>query len=224
MTVDTTESEATETPLHLQGRDAVIAAAAAEDWRAEAPDYHLSKEVMPKERTTDHAPGSLEAIVEELVKVFEMEVSHKKDPATWVSLVAEHYRGRVNGGPWQNAEEFARIGSYNILIGDNPYYPAGEDFESSHHIFHTAFPGGFFWEVLEVLAGPPTVTFKWRHWGRYTGAYQGHEPTGELIEMTGITIAKVSEDLRILELEHFYDNNKLLGPLAHGCPVRNSAE
>ncbi|WP_306356439.1 MULTISPECIES: ester cyclase [unclassified Nocardia] len=224
MTVDTTESEATETPLHLQGRDAVIAAAAAEDWRAEAPDYHLSKEVMPKERTTDHAPGSLEAIVEELVKVFEMEVSHKKDPATWVSLVAEHYRGRVNGGPWQNAEEFARIGSYNILIGDNPYYPANEDFESSHHIFHTAFPGGFFWEVLEVLAGPPTVTFKWRHWGRYTGAYQGHEPTGELIEMTGITIAKVSEDLRILELEHFYDNNKLLGPLAHGCPVHKSTE
>ncbi|WP_297614649.1 ester cyclase [Nocardia sp.] len=212
------------TPLHLQGREAVIAAAAPEDWREEAPDYHLSHTVMPVERTTDHAPDSLEFIVEELVKVFEMEVSHKKDPATWVSLVAEHYRGRVNGGAWQDSAEFARIGSYNILIGDNPYYPGGETFESSHHIFHTAFPGGFFWEVLEVLAGPPTVTFKWRHWGRYTGEYQGHQPTGELIEMTGITIAKVSEDLRILELEHFYDNNKLLGPLAHGCPVAKTSE
>lgn len=211
-------------PLHLQGRDAVIAAAAPEDWRDGAPDYHLSATVMPLERTTNHAPDSLEFIVEELVKVFEMEVSHKKDPAKWVSLVAEHYRGRVNGGEWQDSEEFARIGSYNILIGENPYYPGGETFESSHDIFHTAFPGGFFWEVLEVLAGPPTVTFKWRHWGKYTGEYKGHQPTGETIEMTGITIAKVSEDLRILELEHFYDNNKLLGPLAHGCPVTKTAE
>ncbi|MFD4429633.1 hypothetical protein [Nocardia sp. NPDC058497] len=39
--------------------------------------------------------------------------------------------------------------------------------------------------------------------------------------MFGVTIARVSEDLRILELEHFYDNNKLLGPLAHGCPVQH---
>ncbi|WP_405489510.1 SnoaL-like polyketide cyclase [Nocardia sp. NBC_00511] len=223
MTDQTTES-ATETPLHLQGREAVIAAAAPEDWRDGAPDYHLSHQVMPVERTTQHAPDSLEHIVEELVKVFEMEVSHKHDPAKWVSLVAEHYRGRVNGGAWQDAEEFARIGSYNILIGENPYYTvASETFESSHHIFHTAFPGGFFWEVLEVLAGPPTVTFKWRHWGRYEGEYKGHQPTGELIEMTGITIAKVSDDLRILELEHFYDNNKLLGPLAHGCPVTSTS-
>ncbi|MFJ9368297.1 SnoaL-like polyketide cyclase [Nocardia sp. NPDC101769] len=217
-------TESVETPLHLQGRDAVIAAAAPEDWREGAPDYHLSKEVIPVERTTQHAPDSLEHIVEELVKVFEMEVSHKKDPATWVSLVAEHYRGRVNGGNWQDAEEFATIGSYNILIGENPFYDAaGETFETSHKIFHTAFPGGFFWEVLEVLSGPPTVTFKWRHWGRYEGEYKGHQPTGELIEMTGVTIAKVSEDLRILELEHFYDNNKLLGPLAHGCPVTHTA-
>jgi hypothetical protein len=202
----------------------VIAAAAPEDWRTSAPDYHLSAVVMPRERTTVHEPGSLEAVVEDLVRVFELEVSHKKDPATWVSVVAEHYRGRVNGGPWQDAEEFARIGSYNILIGDNPFYTAADEtFESSHHLFHTALPGGFFWEVLEVLSGPPTVTFKWRHWGRYEGEYKGHQPTGELLELTGVTIATVSDELRILELEHFYDNNKLLGPLAHGCPVHQQA-
>jgi len=37
------------------------------------------------------------------VQVFEMEVSHKKDPATWVSMVTEHFRTNVNGGPWANA-------------------------------------------------------------------------------------------------------------------------
>ncbi|MEU2257052.1 SnoaL-like polyketide cyclase [Nocardia xishanensis] len=224
MTVDATDSTtADETPLWLQGRDAVVAAAAAEDWRNGAPDYQLTDEIVPRERVTEHAPGSLEAIVEDLVRVFEMEVSHKKDPATWVSLVAEHYRGRVNGGPWQDAEEFARIGSYNILIGDNPYYEAAaETFESSHKIFHTAFPNGFFWEVLEVLSGPPTVSFRWRHWGSYDGPYREHQPTGATIEMFGVTIARVTEDLRILELEHFYDNNQLLSPLAHGCPVSKS--
>ncbi|RMI27656.1 ester cyclase [Nocardia stercoris] len=218
-------AEAIDTPLHLQGRDAVIAAAAPEDWRENAPDYHLSKTVMPGQRTTDHAEGSLEAIVEQLVQVFEMEVSHKKDPAKWLSVVAEHYRGRVNGLAWQDAEEFARIGSYNILIGDNPYYQADDEtFESSHKVFHTAFPNGFYWEVLEVLAGPPTVTFKWRHWGTYEGEYKGHQPTGEVIEFYGMTVARVTEDLRILELEHFYDNNQLLGPLAHGCPVAHDAK
>ncbi|MGN2637922.1 hypothetical protein ACTD5D_17340 [Nocardia takedensis] len=108
MTVDATDSaSAAETPLWLRGRDAVVAAAAPEHWRDGAPDYHLTELTVPRERTTRHAPGSLEAIVEDLVRVFEMEISHKKDPATWVSLVAEHYRGRVNGGPWQDAEELA---------------------------------------------------------------------------------------------------------------------
>lgn len=173
MTDQTTES-ATETPLHLQGREAVIAAAAPEDWRDGAPDYHLSHQVMPVERTTQHAPDSLEHIVEELVKVFEMEVSHKHDPAKWVSLVAEHYRGRVNGGAWQDAEEFARIGSYNILIGENPYYTvASETFESSHHIFHTAFPGGFFWEVLEVLMRPAHRHLQVAALGSLRGRVQG---------------------------------------------------
>ncbi|RJO72220.1 SnoaL-like polyketide cyclase [Nocardia panacis] len=224
MTIDATDSASkAETPLWLRGRDAVVAATPDEHWRGNRPNYHLTDEVVPRERTTEHAAGSLEAIVEDLVRVFEMEVSHKKDPATWVSLVSEHYRGRVNGGKWRNAAEFARIGSYNILIGDNPYYDAAaETFESSHHIFHTAFPGGFFWEVQEVLAGPPAVTCRWRHWGRFEGEYRGHQPTGELIEMFGVTIARVTEDLRILELEHFYDNNQLLGPLAHGCPVAKS--
>ena len=227
MTVDVTNTQAEqnpepEAPLWLQGREAVIAAAAPEEWRGNVPDYELSHEVIPRERSVEHAPGSLEAIVEDLVKVFEMEVSHKADPATWLSVVAEHYRGRVNGGTWQDAEEFARIGSYNILIGDNPYYDAAnETFDSSHHIFHTAFPGGFFWEVQEVLSGPPSVSFRWRHWGKFEGEYKGHQPTGEQIEMFGVTIARVSEDLRILELEHFYDNNQLLGPLAHGCPVQH---
>lgn len=220
----TSEStEAPETPLWLQGRDAVVAAAAPGDWREEAPDYHLSHTVMPGQRTHNFEAGSLEAIVETIVQVFEMEVSHKKDPATWVSMVTDRFRTRVNGGPWANAADIAEQGSYNILIGDSIFYRTGkESFDSSHDIFHGAFPDGFYWEVLEVLSPPPVVTFKWRHWGTFEGEYHGFQPTNERVEMFGVSVAKVSDDLRLLDVEHFYDPNSFLGQLTGGCPVAHT--
>jgi hypothetical protein len=209
----------TETPLWLQGRDAVIAATDPSAWREGVPDYHLSATVMPGERTHQFEAGSLQSIVESLVQAFEMEVSHKADPATWVSMVTEKFRTNVNGGPWVDAATIADTGSYNVLIGDSVFYKQDETFESSHVIFHRSFPGGFFWEVLEVLSPPPVVTFKWRHWGNFTGEYHGFAPTGERIEMFGISVAKVSDDLRLLDVEHYYDPNQFLGKLTGGCPV-----
>ena len=209
-----------ETPLWLEGRSAIIEASDPSEWREGVPDYHLSATVMPGERTHQFAAGSLEAIVESLVQAFEMEVSHKGDPATWVSMVTEKFRTNVNGGPWVDAAGIVETGSYNVLIGDSIFYKSGEEsFESSHAIFHKSFPGGFFWEVLEVLSPPPVVTFKWRHWGRFTGEYHGFQPTGEQIEMFGVSVAKVSEDVKLLEVEHYYDPNQFLGKLTGGCPV-----
>ncbi|MFC3982792.1 ester cyclase [Streptosporangium jomthongense] len=209
-----------ETPLWLQGRSAVVAAADPSEWRDGLPDYDLSHEVMPRQRTHHFEPGSLEAVVEGIVQVFEMEVSHKKDPATWVSMAADRFRTNVNGGPWATAADIAEIGSYNVLIGDSVFYPTGQEtFDSSHRMFHRAFPGGFFWEVLEVLTPPPTVTVKWRHWGVFEGEYHGFQPTGQTIEMYGVSIAKLSDDLRLVEVEHYYDPNDFLGRLTGGCPV-----
>lgn len=203
-------------PLHLRGREAVIAASTDDQWReGEPPDYHFSREVMPGERVTQHAAGSLADIIERLVQVFEMELSHKKDPAQWVSMVSDQLRVSVNGGPPAVAAEVAERGSYNVLIGENVYYSANaESFRSSHDIFHEAFPGGFFWEVLEVYSPPPTVTFKWRHWGTFSGPYKGVPPTGERIEMEGMTVAHCSPDLRIVEVQHYYDNTDFLRQLA----------
>lgn len=212
-----------EIPLWLQGRDAVIAAAAPSDWR-EVPDYAHSKNIMVHQRTGQFKPGTLEAMVETLIQVFEVEVSFKKDPEKWVCMAVEQFRLRTNGGPWYGAPALAEKGSYNVLIGDGPFYRArDESFESSHHLFRTAFPEGFFWEVLEVYSPPPVVTVKWRHWGAFTGPYKGFEPTGKTIEMFGMSIARCSEDLRLLELEHFYDNNLFLGQLTGGCPLHKGA-
>ncbi|GAB2822090.1 SnoaL-like polyketide cyclase [Streptomyces daliensis] len=216
--------ETTETPLWLQGREAVIAASDPGEWRNEAPDYHLSHQVMPAERTHHFQPDQLEAIVETLAQVFEMEVSHKEDPATWVSMVTDRFRTRVNSGEWASAADIAEQGSYNVLIGDSPFYRREqEDFASQHHVFHTAFPGGFFWEVLEVLSPPPVIAFKWRHWGDFSGEYKGFLPTGKRIEMYGMSIAKVSDELQLVEVEHFYDPNAFLSGLTGGCPVAHKS-
>ncbi|MEV7870510.1 SnoaL-like polyketide cyclase [Streptomyces sp. NPDC088124] len=216
------ETPTAETPLWLQGRDAVVAATPAESWRKHVPDYHLSATVMPEQRISRHEAGSLEDIVEQLVQVFEMEVSHNKDPKTWVSMVTEKFRTNFNGNPWSDAQDLVEKGSYNVLIGDSIFYPAGdESFDSSHGVFLGALSQGFFWEVLEVLSPPPTIAFKWRHWGTFDGEYKGFKPTGELVEMYGMSVATVTEDLKLLQVEHYYDPNEFLGKLTGGCPVRH---
>lgn len=66
-----------------------------------------------------------------------------------------------------------RVGTYNALIPANEYYdPDQNDFKQSHKTFKRMMPT-FAWEVLEVYSGPPTVTFKWRHWGHFKNDYVG---------------------------------------------------
>lgn len=211
-----------EKPLWLRDRDTVIAHDEGVVWRKGRPDYHLTNQIVHKERTRQLLQGSLELAVEDLVRVFEMEVSHKREPAQWLTIVQDKFRTRTNGGPWATPQDIAEKGSYNLFIGETPYYSAKEEsFESSSEIFRTAFPGGFFWEVLEVYSPPPVVSFKWRHWGHFTGEYKGHKPTGQKVEIFGMTVARCAEDLRLLEVEHFYDNNLFLSQL---CPVHQAAK
>lgn len=207
----------------LAGRDAAIAATPVSDWRnGKVPDYHYSNEFMPSQRTFQHAPDSLEAIVEKVVQIFEMEISFKPDSTQWLSVVQNRFKTRVNGGQDYDAPALSERGSYNVLIGDSPFYAASsESFESSHETFKSAFPKGFFWEVLEVYSPPPVVTVKWRHWGDFTGTYKGFEPSGKRVEMFGLSVAKLNDDLQMLEVEHFYDNNMFLAELTGGCPLAN---
>jgi len=207
--------------LLLAGRTAAIAASDASEWRhGRAPDYSRSNEQLPAQRTQRHAPDSLEAIVEHIVQIFEMEVSHKPDPSTWLSVARERFRMSLNGGEACDAQTLAERGSYNVLIGDSPFYEASrESFDTSHELFHGAFPGGFFWEVLEVISPPPLVTVKWRHWGDFTGSYKGFAATGQRVELVGVSLVKLNDELQVVEIEHFYDNSQFLGQLTGGCPI-----
>jgi predicted ester cyclase len=211
-------------PLWIQDRDTVISEGAnTAEWRyQEPPDYSRTNETLRRESQYNHLEGSLEAIVQNLVRTFEMEASFKSNPQQWISIVTDKFRMITNGGTAYKAEDIVEAGTYNLFLGDSDKYKASEeDFETSAHIFHNAFPDGFLWELVEVLAGPPNVTFKWRHWGTFSGPYKGHAPTGERVEITGMSIARVTDDLKIVSLEHFFDQSAFLGKLATGCPFHS---
>ncbi|MBH8552790.1 SnoaL-like polyketide cyclase [Nostocaceae cyanobacterium CENA357] len=205
-------------PLWVQDRDQVIAESTNVQWRYQtAPDYSRSNENLATESTRNHLEGTLEVIVQNLVRTFEMEVSFKTNPQQWLSIVNDKFRVSTNGGLEYTAADLSAQGTYNLFMADSEHYKASqESFETSAQIFHTTFPQGFPWEVLEVFSGPPNVTFKWRHWGHFNGAYQDYAPTGETIEIIGMSIARVTDDLKIISLEHYFDNTLFLDKLIAG--------
>lgn len=219
-----TSTQSNNLPLWVQDRDTVIAYSTHAEWRYQTPpDYTRSKENLAKESTCNHLEGTLEAIVQNLVRTFEMEVSFKSNPQQWLSVVSDKFRVSTNGGKEYTAADLSAQGTYNLFMADSQHYKASqESFESSAKIFHSTFPQGFPWEVLQVYSGPPNVTFKWRHWGHFQGAYKDFAPTGETVEIIGISVAQVTDDLKILSVEHYFDNNLFLEKLTAGGKQVNS--
>lgn len=212
-------------PLWVQDRETVLENDNGVQWRdGNRPDYSQTNVNLERERKCNHAEGSLNAIAHNLVRTFEMEASFKTDAKQWLSVVADKFRMSTNGGQEYTAQDIVDRGTYNLFLEDSEHYRASdEDFDSSYNLFHTAFPDGFHWELIEVVAGPPNVVFKWRHWGTFSGPYKNHQPTGETIEVVGLSIAKVTEDLKIESVEHFFDTNHFLTKLTSGggCPVHH---
>ncbi|MEI1374360.1 SnoaL-like polyketide cyclase [Nostoc sp. UHCC 0926] len=211
-------------PLWVQHRDKVIAESTDVEWREKTPpDYSRSNENLAQESNYNHLEGTLEAIVQNLVRTFEMEVSFKANPQQWLSIVNDKFRVSTNGGVEYTAADVSAQGTYNLFMADSEHYKASEEtFESSGKVFYTTFPQGFPWEVVEVFSGPPNVTFKWRHWGHFNGEYKGHAPTGETIEIIGMSIAKVTDDLKVISLEHYFDNSLFLEKLTSGGKQTNA--
>jgi len=143
--------------------------------------------------------GSLEEVVQNAVKTWEMELSHKARLADFKSVSPGRFTLSVNGGRARGGEETLAAGSYNALLGGSPllaaagaYDAAAETFASSHDLFRAAFPRGFAWEVLRVYSGPPVIAFKFRHWGHKEGPYKGRAATGEKVEFLGVAVLKVA--------------------------------
>jgi len=126
----------------------------------------------------NHQAGSLPDLVEKLVKNWEVEASFKTDLADWRTIDRSKFHFVVNGGPPQSGEHMLEIGTYNAIIESNEFYcPMHSDFDKSHKTFKRMMPT-FAWEVLEVYSGPPTVAFRWRHWGVMKEDYTGYNKYG----------------------------------------------
>ncbi|MEA5594995.1 SnoaL-like polyketide cyclase [Rivularia sp. UHCC 0363] len=202
-------------PLWVQEREKVIANSIDNEWRGgNPPDYSESDRGLATESQANHPQGSLAALVENLVRNFELEASFKTDTKQWLSVVNDKFRMSSNGGEQFTAEDVSENGTYNLFIGEAEEYKASEEnFLSSGRLFRSAFPKGFLWEVLEVYSSPPNVTFKWRHWGTFNGPYKDYAPTGEVVEIIGMSIASVTDDLKIDSVEHYFDNSQFFAKL-----------
>lgn len=178
------------------------------DWRfGGPPDYSLTNFKYLKERSKIHPDGSLEQVVENLVKTWEMERSHKVDATQHQTVDFENFRISANGGKVFNSEEANKVGNYNVLLNSCPaelYDSENITWEGSHDAFHEAF-AAFPWEVLDVYSGPPKVAFTWRHWGHFTGTYEGNDGNGDLVELYGFGTAVVNEKLQLQDVDIFYN-------------------
>ncbi|XP_010274425.1 PREDICTED: pathogen-related protein [Nelumbo nucifera] len=200
-------------------------------WRhGSPPTYDLVNQVFEQGRTKEWPKGSLEETVQNAIKTWEMELSHKTQLQDFKTINPEKFKLFVNGREGISGEETLRLGSYNALLKTSlpeelQYYKADvESFESSHDVFRTAFPRGFAWEVLNVYSGPPVIAFKFRHWGFMEGPFRGYAPTGNKVEFYGMGVLKVDETLRAEEVEIYFDPGELFGGLMKGPVASGSQE
>jgi hypothetical protein len=171
------------------------------------PDYSLTNLKYLKERSKIHPDGSLEQVVENLVKTWEMERSHKMEASQHQSVDVENFRLSGNGGKVYSNAEANQVGNYNVLLNAcaaDVWDSENMTWEDSHDAFHHAFPA-FPFEVLDVYSGPPKVAFTWRHWGDFTGTYEKNQGKGELVEMYGFGTAVVNDKLQLQNVDMFFN-------------------
>jgi len=199
-------------------------------WRFGKPNYERVNKLYFQHRSKIHAEGSLESVVSKLVKSWEVESHDIADPKQWKTMDISKFTAQVNGGCPASAQVMADVGPYNLLIGEQQDYSAKAlTFEESNKNFGETFADGYAWECLDVLSGPPTVTFRWRHFGNFSGTYtdkQGvkHKGDGSMLNLIGLCIAKVNSKLIIESLDIYYNPNDLLVPLMKGEVVEEKKE
>ena len=190
------------------------------EWRGK-PDYRKVDLAYFKGKSKNHTPGSLEVIVENLVKRFEMELTHMVNSKDWTSVDPAQFHVQTNGGREFTSYEVSKLGTYNWALDNIPkelYNAEEHTFESSMELFTGTFPDGFPWEVLEVFTGPPKVAFSWRHWGTFNGEYEGRKGQGEKLEILGFAMATVSDSLRVTNLEIYSKFESFLRALQGTLP------
>merc|ERR1719242_1373225 len=88
-------------------------------WRQGGPpDYTIVNRKFMAQKLSNHKEGSLESIVEGLVKNWESEASHKPDPKTWDTIDYDNWTIKGNNGRTFKPDEAVKVGNYNVLLDD----------------------------------------------------------------------------------------------------------
>ncbi|URE42947.1 pathogen-related protein [Musa troglodytarum] len=202
-------------------------------WRFGAPPDHDLVNKLFEEGRTQWPVGSLEEKVQRTVKSLEMELQHKTRPEDFKSVNREKFRFSVNGDSLYQPHAAAEVGrrgislqelremggAYNAFLQTNLpkelriYDSEAETMDSSHEAFTTTFPRGFALEILQVYSGPPTIAFKFRHWSYMDGPFQGHPPTGQLVD----------DEMKIEKVEFFYDRGDFIASFLKGAPAASGS-
>ncbi|XVF04374.1 hypothetical protein REPUB_Repub05bG0077000 [Reevesia pubescens] len=205
------------------------------EWRHGGPPiFDAVNKLFEEGKTKEWPEGSIEETVQNAVKSWELEFSHKTRLQDFKTINPKKFKLIVNGRGGLSGEETLKLVSYNALLKNSlpkeiQYYKSDEEtFESSHDAFRSAFPRGFAWEVISVYSGPPLITYKFIHWGCFEGPYKVHAPREEMVEFYGIGVIKVDKSMRAEEVEIYYDPAELFAGLlkgpstsSHHCPFSN---
>jgi hypothetical protein len=187
-------------------------------WRWGRPNYARVNEMYFTNRTKQPVAGSPEELVTKVVKNWEVDSHHLADAKDWVTIDNSKFMISVNCGKKFSAQEFADIGPYNMLLQD---MSKGYDMklnpgaEGANSFWSNVFTQGFAWECLEVYSGPPKVSFKWRHFGKYSGTYQDAEGNrykgdGQIFNLYGHCVATVNANAIIEDIEVFYNPDDMI--------------
>ncbi|KAJ9560361.1 hypothetical protein OSB04_005521 [Centaurea solstitialis] len=188
------------------------------------PNFDVVNKLFEEGRTKIWPTGSLEEQVQNFVKTWEMEIFHKVNPKDIKTVDVTKSTVSVNGRTPLTPAGIAKIGGgYNMFLQTSLpeqlrlYNPNDENVDSAHKIFTTTFPRGFAVEILQVYSGPPLIVYRFRHWGYMEGPFKGHPPTGEMVEMFGISTLQLDEQFKIVKVEFFFDRGELLAGLIKGA-------
>ncbi|XP_073119966.1 pathogen-related protein-like [Henckelia pumila] len=199
-------------------------------WQAGPPNYDAVNKLFEDGRTKVWPEGSLEEQVQNFVKTWEMEIVHKADPNQYKTLDPQKFVIGINGKKFFTLPEIIKVGgSYNMFLHTSVppslrlFDPDQETYDSSQTAFKATFARGFALEILQVYSGPPVICYKFRHWGYMEAPFQGHEPTGELIEFFGTAVFELDENSKVVKIEFFFDRGELLSALIKGKKSDESA-
>jgi len=202
-------------------------------WRTDKPDYAKVNKAYFDLRAIEHEEGSLESTMGKLIRNWEVESRNVADIHKWKTVDVSKFKAALNGGRTCSAKKLTDIGLQDLFLWDTKAYSTSASstsrkevivespfwFTLDPQVFASAFPEGFAWECLEVFSGPPSVLFKWRQFGKYSGTFTDKAGTqvkgnGAVFSLIGICVAKVNADFKLEGLDVYYNPEELLAGLA----------